>query len=690
MPHQNPLLENKTLPRFDKILPEHAKPAIETILTEAEKAFSALEKSLTPTWNGCVLPLRTLEEPLDFAWGIISHLHSVMNTPEWREAHDTLQPEVVAFSLRMSQSEPIYHALQSLKTGPEWSSLGTTRHRIIERALRAAKLAGVGLPEDKRKRFNAIKRDLANASTQFSNNLQDATKAYSLPLTTADDIKGLPQSLLRAASECAKQHGSTSSTPEQGPWVITLEMPLFAPFMQYSERRDLRETLYRAFVSRASTGKLDNNPIIDTILTLRQEMAEILGYSTFAEVSLTEKMADSVDAVDTLIERLRSVAYPAAKNEMADLQAFAAKHGETNPILNWDVGFWAEKMKEAEFGFNAETLRPYFQFPRVLEGLFDLARQIFGITINPAENGMPAWHKDVRTFEICDGDGAPIAAFYLDPYSRPETKRGGAWMDSVRPRHRRPDGTITLPAAYLVCNQTQPTEDKPSLMTFDEVTTLFHEFGHGLHHMLTTVDDPEAAGVNNVEWDAVELPSQFMENWCYHRDTLNKMSSHIDTGETLPEELYRKVCKARTFRAATATLRQLLFSAIDIELHHRFQPNNGISPDDVKRQIGEKFTLLPFTAEDRFLCGFAHIFAGGYSAGYYSYKWAEVLSADAFEAFKEVGIENTEAMATLGRKFRDTVLSLGGSQHPMEVFKAFRGRAPDPDALLRHDGLIKT
>jgi oligopeptidase A len=688
MPLQNPLLQYRDLPQFDKITPADAQPAIDHIIAEAETAFIDMEANILSSWEGCMLPLRNLAEPLDFAWGIISHLHSVMNTPDWRAAHDSLQPKVIEFSLRLSQSEPIYRALESIQGSAEWTTLGEAKQRIIESAIRSAKLAGVGLPDAKRERFNTLKRELANLSTQFSNNLLDATKAFSLELTAPDDVEGLPQPLLTAASECAKQRGHKDSTPTAGPWVITLEMPLFGPFMQYCERRDHRETLYRAFLSRASSGETDNTPLIEDILSRRQEVASLLGYATHAEVSLAQKMAENVDAVDRLIERLRTVAHPVAIQELEALQQFAAEHGQTEAIMNWDVGYWSEQMKEALYGFNAEDLRPYFQFPRVLDGLFTLAQQLFGITITAADDTTSVWHEDVRYFRVDNEQGTQIASFYLDPYSRPETKRGGAWMDSVRPRYKRPDGSLTLPAAYLVCNQTLPADGNPSLMTFDEVTTLFHEFGHGLQHILTTVDEPEAAGVNNVEWDAVELPSQFMENWCYHKSTIMTMSCHIDSGEVLPEDLYDKVCKARTFRAASFTLRQLLFSALDIELHHRYSPGGTKTAETIKRDIGKAYTLLPFIESDRFLCGFAHIFAGGYAAGYYSYKWAEVLSADAFEAFVEAGVDAPEQTALLGRNFRNTVLARGGAQHPMEVFKAFRGRTPDPDALLRHDGLL--
>ncbi len=689
MPTDNPLLQYQALPRFDCILPEHAQPAIETILAYAEPSLAKIEQSVTPTWKGAILPLRKLLEPLDFAWGVITHLHSVMNTTEWRTAHDALQPSVIAFSLRVNQSDSIYKALKTLRSGTAWSTLDETQQRIVAASLLDAELAGVGLPNEKRERFNTIKRELALTSTQFSNNVLDATKAFALNLQTQADIAGLPKSLLAAASEAAKLAGSETSTAEIGPWVITLEAPLFVPFMQYSTQRDHRETLYRAFVTRASSGDGDNTPLIDTTLKLRREMAEILGYTTYAEVSLAQKMADSPSAVDAMIERLHSVAAPAAQRELEELRRYAAQHGETKTLMNWDVAFWSDHMRETLFEFTDEDLRPYFQFPRVLEGLFDLAHNLFGITIAPPESEIPVWHEDVRPFTIKDASGADMATFYLDPYSRPATKRGGAWMNALRPRQQTPDGKITLPVATMVCNQTRPSNDKPSLMTFNEVTTLFHEFGHTLQHLLTTVNEPEAAGIHNVEWDAVELPSQFMENWCYHRPTLIRMSEHIDTGEPLPEALYQKLYRARTFLAGSSTMRQLLFAALDLELHHRYRADGTLTPDDVKRCIGSKFSLMPFIEQDRFLCGFSHIFAGGYAAGYYSYKWAEVLSADAFGAFVEAGLNDNDAIIQTGQRFRDTILAAGGSLHPMDVFKSFRGREPDPNTLLRHQGLLE-
>ncbi len=418
-------------------------------------------------------------------------------------------------------------------------------------------------------------------------------------------------------------------------------------------------------------------------MELRQEKANLLGFSSYAQLSLSKKMAPDVAAVEKLLEELRQVSYEAAKAEFADLQSYAGKE----ELHHWDISYWAEKQQEEKFAFNEEELRPYFPLPQVLEGLFNLSKHLFGITITPADGQAPLWHEDVRYFQIANETGDAIASFYLDPYSRPSEKRGGAWMDECLTRAKLHDG-LRLPVAYLVCNQTPPVADKPSLMTFNEVETLFHEFGHGLQHMLTQVDYPGAAGINNVEWDAVELPSQFMENWCYHRPTLFGMAKHYETGETLPEHYYHKLKAAKNYRSGTAMLRQLYFSKLDLELHHRYEPQGKETPQDVRNRVAQTTTVLPPLPEDSFLCAFSHIFAGGYAAGYYSYKWAEVLSSDAFAAFEEAGLSNDSAIAAIGKRFRDTVLALGGSIHPLAVFQAFRGREPQTEPLLRHSGLV--
>lgn len=684
----NPLLLTYELPPFDRLRPDDAEAAIPQILHDAEVALATLEASASPSWEGCMEPLLALTEPLDYAWGIVSHLHGVMNTAEWRQTHEKLQPSVVAFSTRVGQSEPVYQALRQLRDSEAWHTLDEARQRLITTAMFNARTAGVGLPPAQRERMFALHDRLASASTAFSNHVLDATKAFSLTLTTEADCAGLPPSLLTAASASARRNGHPESTPERGPWGIALDAPLFIPFMQYSTRRDLRETLYRAFVTRASDGDTDNTELIERILADRREMATLLEAGTYADLILQTRMAQNVAAVDRLTTRVRDIARPAAEREHEELKAFALKNGQDGPLMPWDVSFWSEQMRKDRFHFDDEDLRPYFQFPDVLDGLFKLAKRLFNITVKAADSKTPVWHPDVRFYDVYDATGTLIAGFYLDPYSRPETKRGGAWMDSVRPRKRLKDGTLITPVAYLICNQTLPAGSVPSLMTMNEITTLFHEFGHVIHHLLTTVDIPAASGIHNVEWDAVELPSQFMENWCYHAPVLRSMSRHIDTGEPLPDAMIAQIAGARTFRAGAATLRQLLFGAVDMELHARYTPGGSTTSNQVKETLATAYTLLPMLPEDRFLCGFSHIFAGGYAAGYYSYKWAEVLSADAFAAFEEAGLDQPDALAVTGRRFRETVLAGGGSRHPMEIFKAFRGREPDPEALLRQMNLL--
>lgn len=684
----NPLLQGQGLPPFEQIQPEHVVPAITQLLAESEERLTHLETNVVPTWDGLVQPLEQLEERISWSWGVVSHLMGVKNSPEFRQAYETMQPEVVKFVSRFSQSQPIYEGFKALKQSDAWHSLEGSQQRIVDSALREAELSGVGLTGEAKERFNAIRLELAECSTRFSNHVLDATKAFSLTLTQPEEVEGLPPSWLALAAQAARSAGAETATAEAGPWRVTLDMPSYLPFMQHSRRRDLRETLYRAFISRAASDEFDNKPLIKRILELRQEQAKLLGYNSYAEVSLAAKMAPSVEAVEQLLEELRQASYEAATDELQQLQAYAASKGVTEPLQHWDITFWAERQREEKFSFNQEELRPYFPLEQVLQGLFDLSQRIFGVTITPADGEAPVWHPDVRYFQVADETGT-IAHFYLDPYSRPAEKRGGAWMDECIGRAKvetNAGSSIRLPVAYLVCNQTPPVDGKPSLMTFNEVETLFHEFGHGLQHMLTKVDYSRASGIRNVEWDAVELPSQFMENWCYHRSTLLSLGRHYETGEPLPEHYYQKLLAARTYMSGSTMLRQIHFSWVDLELHHRYQPG-GDTPEQIRRRIAEKTTVLPPLPEDNFLCAFGHIFAGGYAAGYYSYKWAEVLSADAFSAFEEAGLENEQSIAQVGHRFRDTVLALGGSKHPMEVFKSFRGREPDTVALLRHNGL---
>ncbi|MFM8605137.1 MAG: M3 family metallopeptidase [Cyanobium sp.] len=701
-----PLLVGEGLPSFEAILPQHVDAHIPELMAQLEAELAAIEAKLEAAlaegrsleWHELMDPLHRLGERLRWSWGVVSHLNGVCNSPELREAHARQQASVVAFGNRAGQSRAIHRALKSLESR---SDLDGTQRRILAAELRDMELRGVGLEGELQAAFNAASQELAELSTAFGNRVLDATNAWTLRLTGEAEVEGLPDSLRAQLAQAAAAVGDEGATPGNGPWLLGLDMPRYAPFLQYSRRRDLRERVYKAHVSRASGedpasgpggagGDRGNWPVIERILELRRQQAERLGYANWAEVSLASKMAGSEAQVERLLEDLRAAAYPAAERELEELRACAGRHGatEAGDLQPWDVPFWAEVLRRERFDLDSEALRPWFPLPQVLDGLFALCDRLFAITIEAADGEAPVWHPDVRFFRVRDrATGAPIAAFYLDPYSRPGSKRGGAWMDECLVRSVRPDGTPVLPVAYLVCNQSPPVGQTPSLMTFQEVETLFHEFGHGLHHMLTTVERPQAAGINNVEWDAVELPSQFMENWCYDRSTLLGMACHWQSDEPLPEAEFAKLQAARTFMGGAATLRQVHFALTDLRLHSRWHPESGQTPEQLRREVAATTTLLEPIDEDAFLCSFGHIFAGGYSAGYYSYKWAEVLSADAFSAFEEVGLDNEELIRATGRRFRDTVLSLGGSRHPREVFEEFRGREPSAEALIRHTGL---
>jgi oligopeptidase A len=688
-----PLLQGQGLPPFPEIQAEQVVPAITELLTEANAALTQLEANIIPTWAGLVEPLDRIVERISWGWGIVGHLMSVKNSPELRAAHEEMQPQTVQFWMRLGQSTALYQGYKAIKASPEFANFAPAQQRIIEAAIRDMELSGVGLTGEPKQRFNEIQLALAELANKFSNNVLDATKAYSLTLTKPEEIAGLPASLLAQAAQSARSAGHEAATPTEGPWTITLDAPSYTAFMQHSQRRDLREQVYKALVSRASSGEYDNLGNIDRILELRREMSKILGFDNFAELSLASKMAPNVAAVESLLESLRSASFEAAKQDLEDLRDFAISKdaSEANDLKHWDLAYWSERLREAKFDFNAEELRPYFPLEQVLSGLFKLAHNLFGINITAADGQAPVWNPDVRYFQVANEQNQPIAFFYLDAYSRPAEKRGGAWMNDCISRSKLTDqdgSKVRLPVAYLICNQTPPVDGKPSLMTFGEVETLFHEFGHGLQHMLTTVDFVGASGISNVEWDAVELPSQFMENWCYHRPTLLSLGKHYETGEPLPEHYYQKLLAARTFMSGSGMLRQIHFSWLDIALHSSYKPGGKDTIADVRNRLAKISMVIPPLPEDNFLCAFGHIFAGGYAAGYYSYKWAEVLSADAFAAFEDAGLDDPDAIETTGRRFRDTVLSLGGSKHPMEVFTAFRGREPDPAALLRHNGLV--
>ena len=552
-----------------------------------------------------------------------------------------------------------------------FETLDPAQQRILDKAILSVELSGIALEGEQRERFNEIAQELSKLATDFSNNVLDATKAFELIVTDPADLEGCPNSLKQLSSQAYNQSKSESdddSTPDQGPWKITLDIPSYLPFMEHCRNADLREQVYRAFVSRASAGDLDNTPLIAQILKLRQEKAALLGYDSFADLSLATKMAPSVDKIEEMEKQLLAASKSSAEQDLAEISALAQENGHEGDLRHWDVAFWAERLREQKFEYTDDELRPYFPMPRVLNGLYEVIHRLFDVTIKETDEDIPVWNKDVRFYKVFNNAGEQIAGFFLDPYSRPEDKRGGAWMNTCLDR-RMSNGYSQLPIAYLVCNGTPPVGDKPSLMTFSEVVTLFHEFGHGLHHMLTTIDFADAAGINGVEWDAVELPSQFMENWCYHRPTLLGMTAHYETGEPLPEDLFEKICKARTYRAGSQMLRQIQFGLVDLELHHRFDPAGDETIFDVEKRISEQTAVMKPLSENRFLCAFSHIFAGGYSAGYYSYKWAEVLSADAFSAFEDVGLNDDDAVMQTGRKFRDEVLAVGGSRDPMVSFQ---------------------
>lgn len=685
----NPLLQDSVTPAFDKIQAEHVVPGIRALLAELNDNLDSLEKTVQPTWEGLVEPLERLSDKIERTWGAVSHLKAVKDSEPLRTAVDEVQPERVKLSLRLSQSKPLYEAFKGIKEGDLWGQLSEAQQRIVDGELRDFVLGGVALEGSSKDRFNEIQQELSQLSTKFSNNLLDATKAFKKMLKESSEVEGLPQSALELAAQQAKTEGEAEATAEKGPWLFTLDFPSFFPVITHSKNRALREEMYRANITRASSGEKDNSPLIEKVLSLKNEKAHLLGYENFAEVSMASKMA-TLDKAEALLEDLRSASWDAAVKDLEDVKAFAAKQGFKEELRQWDVSFWAERLREAKFNITDEELRPYFALPNVLKGLFQVAGQLFGVTVEAADGKAPVWNSDVRFFCIKQ-DGKPRAYFFFDPYSRPSEKRGGAWMDEVVGRSRllAPAGeSVRLPVAHMVCNQTPPVGDKPSLMTFREVETVFHEFGHALQHMMTKQAEGLVAGIRGVEWDAVELPSQFMENWCYNRPTLNTFARHYETNEPLPEELYKKLVAARTFRSGSMMMRQLHFAMLDLELHARFMPGGKETVFDVDHRIAEKTMVMKPLPEDRFLCGFSHIFAGGYSAGYYSYKWAEVLSADAFSAFEEAGLEDESAIAETGRRFRDTVLSLGGGRAPALVFKDFRGREPSTEALLRHNDLL--
>ncbi|XP_048128506.1 organellar oligopeptidase A, chloroplastic/mitochondrial-like [Rhodamnia argentea] len=688
----NPLLQDFEFPPFNAVEAKHVRSGILTILNGLESDLEELERTVHPSWPKLVEPLEKIVDKLTVAWGMINHLKAVKDTAELRAAIGEVQAEKVKFQLRLGQSKPVYNAFKALQESADWNMLSDAQKRVVENQIKEAVLNGVALEDGKREEFNQIEQELEKLSKKFDENVLDATKKFEKLITDKKDIEGLPATAVGLAAQTAVSKGHENATPEDGPWVITLDRPSVMSVLKHARNRALRKEIYRAYVTRASSGDIDNTLIIDQTLKLRLEKAKLLGYNNYAEVSMAMKMA-TVDKAEELLEKLRSASWDAAVQDMEDLKYFAKSQGakESDDLSHWDINFWSERLRESKYDINEEELHPYFSLPKVMEGLFNLARTLFGIEIEAADGLAPVWNIDVRFYCVKDSSGNPTAFFYFDPYSRPSEKRGGAWMDEVVARSRvlsRDGASARLPIAHMVCNQTPPVGTKPSLMTFREVETVFHEFGHALQHMLTKQDEGLVAGIRGIERDAVELPSQFMENWCYHRDTLMGIAKHYETGESLPEDVYRKLLAARTFRAGSLSLHQIRLASVDLQLHTKYVPGGPESVYDVDRRVCEKTQVIPLLPEDRFLCSFIHVFAGGYAAGYYSYKWAEVLSADAFSAFEDAGLNDSKAVKEIGQRFRETILALGGGKAPLQVFIEFRGREPSPDALLRHNGLL--
>jgi len=684
---QNPLYKRTGLPMFDQIEPEHFVPAVQDVFKKTEQILKSVEENPKPTWEALQEPFQETNFDFEYTWAVLNHLKSVKNCHGLREAYDELMPDCINLMLKMSQSKSIYDATLELRKSKEFEKLSNARKRIIRTQLISAKHSGIALDGEEKERFNWITKRLSELSNKFSNNVLDATKAFALEITDKKDTETWPETLKKiAAKNYAKRYPEQEPDSENGPWAITLDIPTYMPFMKNSTNREQKRQVYHAYTTRASEGEFDNTEVIKEILRLRKEKAQLLGYRNHDELTLRTKMAGKLDNVLRMIQELEEAARPIAEKEHQELVEFAKKHGFTEELMPWDMQYWSERLRESLYSYKQEEMRQYFPMPQVLDALFALTNRLFGVTIKESEyENIPKWHEDVKFFNVYDEDMSLIAHFYLDPYSRPSEKRGGAWMNTCRNR-RVINGELTRPVIYVICNGTVPIGDQPSLMTFDEVNTLYHEFGHALQGMLTTIDDYDAAGVHGVEWDAVELASQFMENWCLQEETFMQMAKHYKTGETISKELYEKVKASNYFRNAYAMQRQLIFVKIDLYLHGDYDPDDDEESvfDAFVRISKETCSSAPVYENDKFLCAFSHIFAGGYSAGYYSYKWAEVLSADAFAAFEEAGLDNEEAVRRIGRRFRDTVLALGGSMHPSEVYRMFRGRDATTEALLRH------
>ena len=675
----NPLLANSVLPLFSQIKPEHVEPAIDQLLADARATVEQhLIATKNYTWENLIEPLENADDKLGKAWSPVSQLNSVVNNDELRDAYNACLPKLSAYSTEMGQNEALFNAYRFIAESPKYSTLSLAQQKIISNALRDFKLSGIDLDNEKKQRYKEISQELSKLASNYEENILDATNGWSKLITEEADLAGLPPSALAQAKQ-------TAEIDQQQGWKITLQFPSYHAVMTYADNRELRRELYEAYSTRASdqgshAGQWDNTDIMEKILALRHEKAQLLGYKNFAELSLATKMAEKTADVIHFLEDLAEKSLPQAHKDLAELRAFADEQHDIKDLQSCDAGYYSEKMRQHFYQLSQEEVKAYFPVTRVLPGLFAIVEKLYGLNITEIHS-FDSWHPDVRFFQIHDKDNQLRGQFYLDLYARPK-KRGGAWMDDCVGRKKTND-SIQTPVAYLTCNFTPPIGDDPALLTHDEVTTLFHEFGHGLQHMLTKIDYLGVSGINGVEWDAVELPSQFMENWCWEKESLQLVSGHYQTGETLPDSLFDKMMAAKNFQAGMVMVRQLEFSLFDFRIHQDYDPALGGRIYETLEIVRSQVAVIHPPKSNRFPHGFSHIFAGGYAAGYYSYKWAEVLSSDAFSLFEEKGIFNQEA----GNAFLSNILESGGSQDAMELFIKFRGRKPTIDALLRHNGI---
>lgn len=676
----NPLLTMDSLPPFSQIRPDQVQPAVTQAIADCkQKIADVLARRDPHTWDSLIAPLEEVNDRLSRIWSPVSHLNSVLNSEALREAHDACLPLLSEFQTYVGQHEGLYQAYLALAESDDFPLLSGAQRKEIQNTLRDFRLSGIGLPAEAQQRYGEIQARLSELASRFSNNVLDATMGWSKLVSDEAELSGLPASALAAARQLAEHK-------EQQGWLFTLDIPSYLPVMMYADNRELRAELYEAFATRASdrgpnAGKWDNSASMTELLSLRRELAQLLGFDNYAELSLATKMADRTEQVVGFLTDLAAKSLPQGKAELEEIRAFATEQHGQSELAAWDIPYYAEKLKQHKFAISDEQLRPYFPANRVVKGLFEVVRRVFGMKVRE-RLGIDTWHPDVRFYDIFDAEEELRGSFYLDLYAR-EHKRGGAWMDVCLGRRYRQDGSLQKPVAYLTCNFNGPVDGKPALFTHNEVVTLFHEFGHGIHHMLTRIDVAGVAGINGVAWDAVELPSQFLENWCWESEALAFISGHHETGEPLPADLLEKMLTARNFQAAMQMLRQLEFALFDFRLHQEFDPANPELIPTLLAEVRGQVAVMTPPEFNRFQHSFSHIFAGGYAAGYYSYKWAEVLSADAFSRFEEEGIFNPAT----GHSFLKNILEKGGSKEPMELFRAFRGREPQVDALLRHSGI---